>query len=422
MNRTVPKTLVLLCGSLLLADCGDEASIGEGATCSFESTCESPALDAMLMSQGFGTARASLTPLEPVWRRTSELGERPASRSYPHFLAQGAPGVLWYVAAREGGTVRLATLDESGTLTAQQEIAPPAGFRADGRLLSATGHPLGPVVGVEWPLTACTGTGPCDDRTELLVFAEDPAAPPRHVAPKLPSYWQPSSAYRTRAGDALVSPNDNLPGVRRIDLDGNIVWDRRLTAKDVREVPDVSGAPYTFDSSTTGALSPTDSYVIGLTAPDMAGNEVGAGLLDVDADGKTSLLRYGPRSHSFGGRVSATVFDPSGRLTLFHGAPEGDLTVLQIDGPNKRMYLLLREDYRELALGPVAADAAGTVYVMTFVGGRSMETGSHALCRITLQGDGRCFAMPEEVVDLEATAPGVVFALTATSLARYDVP
>jgi hypothetical protein len=436
-------------GGAWLAACAAEANIGADA-CPRGAKCEVQQIALPLESiEVHSTGRPTL---EPIWKTSQlQLESDAMAKVYPHAeLAAGPDGGVWLFTP-EPGQLGVTLLDANAIVVARFGVKPPPGLPTKADSIPypnvVQSHPDGPVVGMQWlrdceALLAREPNAACHSQlTEVLVFGGE-ADQPRRLLPFAAERRTDdslNSLHRSADGDALLVSSNYLEGVRKLDLDGKVLWRSSLSLAQFDELPNRRTRMTSANLFGSGVVTPNGDLVASIDIQETKAEGGGSahfpsGLLHIAADGARSVRLYEgwehadaryPIGETFGSYPHAMLaYDAYERLVVVHPMLDGDLLVLRIGESGGERFRILREDYADLRLHDIATDPAGTVYIATEGGGREPGSELPLLCRVPADGEPECFTLPGLTFDIEAPAPGVVFALMyrTEELARFDLP
>jgi hypothetical protein len=452
--RSWARTAAWMCGATWLAACAGQASIGADA-CPRGKKCE---VERLVVPQDSSEVHSTGPSLAPAWKASllEAEGSVVAHVDDHSHLASGPEGTLWLFTP-ESERFQVAQLDLSGTVVDHATVEPPPGFRVDGRVIAdlrcVTSHARGPAVGVEWRIH-CSESAPDDphdcftSQSELVVFGVGGAEPESRAFPypinNLVETFE--TLHRSADGDSvfITSP---ISGVTKADLHGNIAWQDDLSLDRFDELPNRAALQSGAAPFRSGTVSPDGELVFGI---DITAKKSEAwdwryfagGLLHIAGDGTQSVRLYendgqiGSRSSDVLDLGPAAIgelteghphvmlaYDTRRRLLAVYQQLDGDLVVLRIAGDQTESFRIMRESYADLSLYDVAVDPAGTLYISTQGGGREPGSQEPLLCRVPPEGSPDCVSIPSGTYDIEAPAPGMVFALSSElepELLRFD--
>lgn len=446
--RTLLQKGAFAIGGAWLAACAANADIGADA-CPHDAKCEVKQIELPLEAVD---VHSSGPVLEPVWKVSQiQLEDEAVVEVDQHgVLATGPNGGVWMFTPDQG-QVGVTLIDADAKGVARYGVEPPTGLRIKRDSIPSLGevhsHPAGPPVGVSWhwdceAILADDPRADCNPvLTEVLVFGTE-ADQPRRFFPfgmERGSYESLYTLFRSSDGDAVLLSSDVGDGVRKLDLEGNVLWEAPLSLEQFDELPNrrnLTSSPNLFRS---GVVAPNGDLVSSIDIQESKSTTgqwayYPSGLLHIAADGARSVRMYDGWEHAsaqypIGEAWEAfphamLAYDGRGRLVVVNKMLDGDLLVLRIGESSGERFRIMREDYADLELQDIAVDPAGTVYIASEGGGREFDEKRPLLCRVPNDGIPECFDLPARTYDIEAPSAGVVFALLSglppDELARFD--
>lgn len=431
-----------------LAACAAEANIGADV-CPHGAKCEVQQIE--VLQEIVDVHSTGIPALEPIWKTSQlQLESDAVAKVDPHAeLATGPDGGVWLFSP-DPGQLGVTLLDANAMVVTRFGVKPPPELPTKADSIpypnAVRSHPDGPVVGVQWlrdcdAILAREPDTECHSQlTEVLVFGSE-AGQPRRLFPfaaERRTEDSLNSLHRSADGEALLVTSNYLEGVRKLDLDGKVLWRSSLSLEQFDELPNGRTRTASANLFRSGVVTPKGDLVANIDIQEKK-TEGGqwayfpGGLLHIAADGARAVRLYEgwqfsdpryPIGEAFEAYPHAMlVYDALERLVVVHPMLDGDLLVLRVGENSAERFRILREDYADLRLHDVATDPAGTVYIATEGGGRAAGSELPLLCRVPADGEPECFTLPGLTFDIEAPAPGVVFALMyrTEELARFDL-
>jgi hypothetical protein len=385
--------------ALSLLACKDEASVGKETCQGANTSCVAP-------------ERSELPPLlDATHVRTDALAElqmaEETTLDVPHDAADGGPlelvqlvgsdGTLWLFSVNQDRrAVHVHTLDgRSGAFTGEQVIDVPedpeplegAADDVSGPLLFGfmrvvNGAPPAPIIEVTWIRDCSTANSPdtsCPIAAELLAFGSSIESPARRAALR----WSgvDTQAATGKDGELWAVTSDSL---RKYDSQNEVRQNLLAGPNFLTSSEGVSG----IAALASGGLV---AAAYSLEAPNQKIPE----LWRFDASGSATFRAYYSLPAE-DGYNPAVIEDQRGRIVVLSTDQTGSLDLIRFASdsfePEAHFYVM-RDSYYTLYAESLSQDAAGALYVLTTTG--TLSRPLPTLCKLPLEGDLRCYAVPE---------------------------